>query len=372
MLAGFLRAPHPSFSLIENWDGFYYHWIATNGYEYANDGNYHTIAYFPLYPLIVALFVRLGSAYDYAAIAVNNACFLATLFVIYDWVARRNGTPAARWSVAFLTFFPMSLFGSVGYSEGTFMFLTALTLRDFDRGRYGWATLWSGFASLARPTGIFLLPGLGAASVLEHRPRHAFLPAFAAVVGFLTMGAYSAQRFRDPFAFFHAQHVWHNESFAFAMQDWGNYLAYGSIYHGHWAIQLAATGIVAFLCFLDSKLHVAAKAILWLIIVGIEHFCWSSDFPFAVIGLLAFCALFYFRGELGATTTAYGLIAVIGLACSSGPVSIDRYLYGLLACGLAAALVLVRVPYLGFSLLVVFARELFYYSAAFAEHRWIS
>lgn len=371
VFAGFLRAPHPNVGMIENWDGAYYHAIAINGYEYANDGNYHSIAFFPLYPLIVAIFVRLGAAYDYAAIVVNNACFSAMLFVIYDWVAGRNGTQAARWSVAVLAFFPMSLFGSVGYSEGTFMFLTALTLRDFDRGRYGWATLWSGFAALARPTGIFLLPALGAATVLEHRPRRAFLPAFAAVVGLLTVVTYSARQFHDPFAFVHAQRVWRHESFADAMREWGVLLAGGSISHEHWAIQLSAAVVVAFLCFLDSKIPVAGKAILWPAIVGVEHFCWATHFPFAVIGLLAFCAMLSFRRELGAATTAYGLIAVAGLLCSGGPLSVSRLLYGVLACGLAVALVFVRVPYFGAGVLAVFTLELYYYSASFAEKYWV-
>ncbi|HTA38006.1 MAG TPA: mannosyltransferase family protein [Candidatus Acidoferrales bacterium] len=374
VVAGFLGAPHVDLTAVANWDGIFYRAIATSGYEYAADGLTHThsIAFFPLYPLLVSLVMKSGVGFYFGALLVNNACFLAMLFVTYGWIAERNGINAARWTVAFLALFPLSLFGTVAYSEGTFMLLTALTLRDFDRGKYGLATLWSACASLARPNGFLLLPALAAAAAYDRRGYKAFFPALGAAIGIAAVVTFSAWRFGDPLAFFHAEQAWRPGGAGYGMYQWGVLLTSGSTSFGHWIFQLPAAAVVAVLFFAGARLHWAASALLWSLVIAIEELAWGRDFSFATIAFLGGAALVYFRRELGAATVTYGLLSLAAFLLSATVISVDRYLYGVLPFSLAIGLVLQRLPALAPALLFASTIDLYRSSAAFARSLWVA
>src|SRR5919199_2906159 len=94
--------PKNSWQLFSHWDGAWYRKIATVGYDYANDGKYHSIAFFPLFPLVSRVVMTLGLPFDVAATLVNNLAFLGALFLLYCWAKERYDINVARWATVVL------------------------------------------------------------------------------------------------------------------------------------------------------------------------------------------------------------------------------------------------------------------------------
>jgi Gpi18-like mannosyltransferase len=46
-------APEIGWDVFAGWDGEWYHKLVMHGYEYADDGKQHTVAFFPLLALVV-------------------------------------------------------------------------------------------------------------------------------------------------------------------------------------------------------------------------------------------------------------------------------------------------------------------------------
>ena len=236
VLHGLRSVPSPNLGVVANWDGVWYRTIATQGYDFAADGRWHSIAFFPLYPYLVSLAMRAGANFDLASVLVSNAAYLAMMIVTSHWVAKRNGHSAARWTSAFLAFFPLSLFGSVAYPEGLFMLLSALALKEFDERRYPASALWSALAALARPNGVCLCVAFAASALAERRGKGAMLPAITALLGALVMITFGAVRFHDPLAFIHAQQAWRH-GIGGGLTEWRILLSSGSVSFGHWRLK---------------------------------------------------------------------------------------------------------------------------------------
>lgn len=134
--------PTASWQLFSHWDGAWYRRIATLGYEFANDQQWHSVAFFPLFPLIIRGVMLLGLRFEVAGTLVNNLAFLGALLLVYHWAQKRHGISAARWATAVLAWCPFSLYGTVIYTEGLFLLLTTAALRAFDNRQHAWAALW--------------------------------------------------------------------------------------------------------------------------------------------------------------------------------------------------------------------------------------
>ena len=85
--------------VFANWDGAWYGSIAQHGYGYAKIGAQRDIAYFPLYPMLAWVVMRAGIGWPLAGVLVNNAAFLAALFVIYNLTRQHWNVATARWCV---------------------------------------------------------------------------------------------------------------------------------------------------------------------------------------------------------------------------------------------------------------------------------
>ncbi len=371
VLHGLHSVAHPNFGVVTNWDGVWYRTIATRGYDFAADGRWHSIAFFPLYPWIVSLALRVGVNFDVASALVSNAAYLAMMIVTSHWVAERNGCSAARWTSAFLAFFPLSLFGSVAYPEGLFMLLSALALRDFDARRYPASALWSALAALTRPNGVVLCVAFAVSALAERRGKGALLPAVAALLGALVMIAIGAVRFHDPLAFVHAQQAWRH-GIGGGFTEWRILLSSGSVSFGHWRLNLYMLPIIALLILAGTRIHWAGRLCLWSVVVAVEHLCWGRDFPFAVIALLGGAAVIAFRRQLGSALVVYACVSLCVLLASGSSMSADRFVFGVLPFSLAVGLLLERNPYLGLPLIAVDALDLVRSAAAFARSAWVA
>ncbi|HUR26334.1 MAG TPA: hypothetical protein VM327_10020 [Candidatus Thermoplasmatota archaeon] len=125
-----------------NWDGEHYIGIAMNGYAYHFDGSGDSVHFAFLYPLLIRAF---GGS-PVAAVAINNVLSLAAVAVVAWHWGPRAGTA--------LALFPAWLvYGTVAYSEGTFVFLAAVAIIALERGWQAFGGVAAGMAACARYLG---------------------------------------------------------------------------------------------------------------------------------------------------------------------------------------------------------------------------
>ena len=171
--------PKSGWELFSHWDGKWYRSIVTEGYEYLNDGQQHSIAFFPFFPFVVRAVMVLGLPFEVAGTLVNNLALLGAVMLLYGWVAESHSVQTARWVTAVVVWCPASLYGTVTYTEGLFLFVTTAALRAFDQRHYGWAAFWGVLASATRIFGVGLIPAFLFLAWREARPPIAYLTGFS-------------------------------------------------------------------------------------------------------------------------------------------------------------------------------------------------
>jgi len=215
----------------DRWDAQWYLRVATNGYSAAPDLHNHvSLAFFPLYPLLLHLFLAVWPwSPAAAALVLSNACFFAAASTLYQLVGLDFGHRTARRAVWVLALFPTSLFFFAGYSESLFL-LCLLRCCYHLRLRQWWmAGLWGGLAGAARPLGILLvgpflvawwekdggktpfhLGTLGRAALARLRHAPSTLAAGALIpAGVLAYMVFLWLSFGQPLAFSASQRSWH-------------------------------------------------------------------------------------------------------------------------------------------------------------------
>jgi hypothetical protein len=137
------------------WDTLSYMEISILGY---NDHS-SSIAYMPLYPMLIRLTAPLlGNNHLAAALLISSLAFIAVLILLYELVADiYDSKLAVRTVLAFLVF-PTTFFMLAGYTEALFLALVLGSWLAARRGRWGWAALLAGFATLTRLQGIVMTP----------------------------------------------------------------------------------------------------------------------------------------------------------------------------------------------------------------------
>lgn len=352
---------------LVSFDGAWYAGIAAHGYAYAPDGAQHNVAFFPLYPALIWIFVRARMPVDYAALLVSNLAFLLALFVAFAWVARRAGSVAARWTVATLCCCPLSLFGTAAYSEGPFLLFSGAALLSADSMRLRWSGLWVALASATRLIGIAFLPAFLIAALVRRRGG-ALLPAIAALTGVLGFSAFCAFRFGDPLAWLHVQAAWRPGA-GFDEAAWQNLLGAG-------VAQTPVLHAIAFgaavLLWLLRRAHVVVRFLLWLLLLEAERWAWNGTEYVFLLTLVAAVVALFFRRRLGLTALGYLFAGLALIALSGYPVSVDRFAFALLPGSAALGILWRRVPPLGIAAMVVMTIDLVQFSLRFAAHGFVA
>ena len=206
--AFFVAGAHPLAS-AGNWDGAWYGGsIAQHGYGYAQIGTQRDIAFFPLFPMLASLVLRIGIGWPLAGVLVNNAAFFGALAC--STASRANGGNKSRrragWSHSLAPGHlavrePRASRGaSIGFSARS-----RCGLR-FDRNALPAA--WRAAASAASAIGIALAGALVIDALVHRRSLRDVASAalaFAGIGGFIL---FCYLRFGDPLAFAHAEHGW--------------------------------------------------------------------------------------------------------------------------------------------------------------------
>lgn len=307
--------PTLSWDIFTHFDGGAYKTIVTAGYDYANDGEKHNIAFFPLYPLLVYAVMILGIPFAVAGTIVNNLALLGAMLLLYSWVEEHNGINAARWATAVLAWCPFSLFGTVTYTEGLFLLVTTAALRAFDKRQYVSAAVWGALATATRVPGAAIIPAFLFVAWRERRPPIAYIAALASGVGLLLFMVYCAIQFKDPIAFVHAQQPWMQQASLFK-------------------------GIRQF--------------INYVMVFGSGYLLW------------------YESKRLSGVAVSYGFCSLALILISGAFLSVSRFLYGIVSLSIALGVLLARYPRWGYPIFGFFGLSLVLFSIRFAWKLWVA
>ncbi len=371
-----------SWDVFSAWDSGWYQKIATSGYEYLNDSKEHSVAFYPLFPLLSRVVMSLGLPFQVAGTVVNNLAFLGALIVLYSWINERHGISAARWTTAVLAWCPLSLFGSVTYSEGLYLLFSTAALRAFDKKQYGWTALWGAIASAGRPTGIALFVAFLVVTYFERRGAIAYVASLAAGGGLFLYSLYCQIQFGDALAFFHAQKAW-RPTLGF---DWL-----------HWWKMLMQI-VVGITNWKSGYIKDPWHPLLFALIAGSFYLVWrfrkqlgstKVDYGFACLGFFLWLLagdpltnvvmifggaylLWHLRAELSLITFVYGFCGVGMLLASGGTISLNRLAYGIVSLSVALGVLLARHPRWGRVVMGFFTLLLASFSVRFSQNLWVA
>ncbi len=198
------------------WDAAHYQTIALSGYSFAAE-RFPTIAFFPLYPLLIRLLLPIAGGNGHvAAVLVSHSALLAALLLLYDLVARDFTSAVAYRTLVFLLLFPTSFFFIAGYSESLALALTVGVLWAVRRERWWLAGIFGCCLTLTRLPGIMITP-LIAITYLQHcnwRWRAIRSDALTVVLppaGLALFMGYQWWAFGTPVAFLLAQENWNSQ-----------------------------------------------------------------------------------------------------------------------------------------------------------------
>jgi hypothetical protein len=142
------------------WDSAWYATILNEGYKYnGNDSVLQSVNLYPLYPLTAkALTILSGVDGSLALLVVANVAAVLSVLLLFKYVRQSYGDEVAWLTIAFLSFFPTSLFLSAGYTESLALLLILCCFLLLEREQYIVAAVFAGLASATRSTGLVLLP----------------------------------------------------------------------------------------------------------------------------------------------------------------------------------------------------------------------
>ena len=366
------------------WDSTFYEKIAVSGYEILeNQQPGANVAFFPLFPLAIYSLSKFGTSTAIAGTVINHLAFLGTLVLVYDWVKSSNGVEAARWTTAVLAWCPLSLFGSVIYSEGLFLLFSTAALRAFDRQFFWRSALWGSFATASRVTGLAIIPALLLTAYFRKYPLSAYLASLSTAMGVIVYGVYCWFTFGDPLAFITVQYSQWDRSRGFEGTDWLRMLveigAGGSNWQAGGLKDITHPLIFGIICLLVWFLwKFKAK-------IGTKFLDYGYFFLFLVLWVLvgdpllntvsvlgSIYLLWKLRKDLSLVVVNYGFCGLGMLIASGSTSSLDRYVYGIISTSIALGVLLSRHPHWGFKVMGFFGLLLILMSIRFAQHLWVA
>ena len=211
--------PFESTKLAETfaaWDSGWYFDIAQRGY-YWNPSGQSSLAFFPLYPMLMRALAWPFGGSDRAlwtvGITLSYACLFLGLAVLHRLGERTFGDrETARRTVLYVAVFPFAYFFTQVYTESLFLLTSVSAVAAAVASRWGWAGFFGALAALTRPNGVLIAIPLGLLA-LAGRPRIAEIARRAAALALVPLGfgAFCAFAYRlsgDPLGWLRAQAQW--------------------------------------------------------------------------------------------------------------------------------------------------------------------
>ncbi|ACB53474.1 conserved hypothetical protein [Crocosphaera subtropica ATCC 51142] len=365
------------------WDSPLYQQIATNSYDTSGSEPGANVAFFPLFPLLIRLGIFFGFSANIVGIVINNTAFFATLLVVYVWVKKTNGGLAARWVIALLAWCPLSIFGTVIYTEGLFLLLSSLALLTFESKKYTQTMVWGVLATATRITGLALIPTFFFIAWRKKLPFMAYIAALVSGGGTLLYSLYCWFHFNDPIAFITVQYTQWQRKQGIDWEGWGQMLAEITVGGENWA---AGT--------LNDPWHPFLFLLIMVIAYGLWHYRLSVPKVYFDYSLCSLCLFLWLlsgdallntlsvlgglvllwccRQRLSLVAYVYGLCALGLLLSSGGTISLNRLAYGIVSLSIALGITVSRSPRWGYCTLGFFGLLLVTFSLRFAQHQWVA
>lgn len=157
-----LEKGYTSKNLFCNWDCGWYLSIINKGYDLAphahSAGDAANWAFFPLYPLIVRLFVFLfDGTPEMTGAILSNISFIGGIVLLGLYVREILDEYTALLTSALLCFSPWSIYFSMQYTESLYFLLTIATVKLMYRGKYIWCGIIGSLLTATRSLGVFIV-----------------------------------------------------------------------------------------------------------------------------------------------------------------------------------------------------------------------
>ena len=142
---------NPALAVWGRWDAVHYIQIAATGY-YGTD-----MAFFPLYPALIAILAQLTGSHLIAGLIISNAALFFGLLFFYKLVEHQYNRHVAQRAIFYISIFPTAIFFSAVYTESLFFALTVASFYYIREHRWLTAGLLGFFAALTRVEGVLLV-----------------------------------------------------------------------------------------------------------------------------------------------------------------------------------------------------------------------
>ncbi len=153
--------PRPWLDMWVAWDSEWYLDIIRNGYQQfiaAGEGGgpppEQSVAFFPLYPLLVWMLDQLLGDVILSGVLVANACALGAMWLLYVYGREAWGEVQARAAAAVMAFYPNSFIFSCMYTESLFLLLLLGMLVAAQRDRWLLVGVLGALLSATRVLGV--------------------------------------------------------------------------------------------------------------------------------------------------------------------------------------------------------------------------
>jgi hypothetical protein len=338
-------------------DGRWYAQIATTGYGLDAGHLSPTIAFFPLYPMLSAMLMQLGQIpFVFAGLIINNFAFLFALTILHHWIIQRWNPIVAKWTIAAIAWFPLSLFCTLADADGLFLLLNVLTLQCFNQRYYGLAAGFGAMATATRSMGLSLMPTLVSAAWQQRRSDFAYWVSGLTLIGFTLYSLYCGWRFGDLFAFDRALNFLPQRPAS--LLDWGSWAETlrggivgpidpqtGQLKSIWYPIQFCTIEICAFLVW-RFKALIQPWLRPWLV-VSLGLWFWLL-WPLGLVRTLTVAGGLYLfwtqRQRLGVLLTNYTFWSLLWLAFSPQPIAPERGFFAIVALPIGLGFWLARRP----------------------------
>ena len=208
-----------AFGTWHRWDALWYSSIAEHGYQYAGEREAANVGFFPLFPLVNGLIMRVtGLPVEVSGALVSTLLTFLACLVLYKLTIGETDDPGvARRSVLYLIAFPAAYYLAIGYSEALYLLCVLGAFYLARRGQWGWSGAVAFLAGLARLHGALLIVPLGyewlrqsmaqagrvSGQAADSRPaRASIIAVFGAPLGVLAFNLYLNAQFGQPAGYF--------------------------------------------------------------------------------------------------------------------------------------------------------------------------
>lgn len=189
------------------WDAVHYLDIATRGYQGTD------MAFFPLFPLLIAVLGKMMGNHLIAGMLVSTAAFFFGLLFLYKLVEHEFDRSVARRAIFYVSIFPTAVFFSAVYTESLFFMLTVASFYYLRERRWWLAGAIGLLAAMTRVEGVLLVVPFAIEWYGLHKAdlRRGFLSLLPIALVPLGLALYMSYLWvlnGDPLYFSHVQSHW--------------------------------------------------------------------------------------------------------------------------------------------------------------------